>query len=124
MALVLIVEDSDSVAPLEIALAASTQLQTMTLSNGRDALALLDAPFPQLAAVITDLHLPLVDGFELVAAIRAHRRYSMLPVIVVSGDSHPESRRRISELGANAFFAKPYSPGGIRKALEDLLHGP
>jgi len=124
MANVLIVEDSDSVAALEIALTALPGVRTLLAPNGREAIAMLDSNAIDLAAVITDLHLPYVDGYELVAAIRNHNRYSRLPVIVVSGDNHPESCRRVRTLGADAFFAKPYSPAEIRQTLEELLHAP
>ncbi len=124
MAFVLIVEDNDSVAPLEIALASLKAIGTMVVANGREALKVLDACDVELAAVITDLHLPFVDGFELVAAIRAHHRYLRLPIIVVSGDTDYRNRSRVQDLGANAYFAKPYSPTQVRQTLEGLLYAP
>ena len=119
---VLIVEDSDNVAPLEIALASLDGIRTLTLPNGRDALDLLGAMRLDLAAVITDLNLPYIDGFELIKAIRANDHYSQLPIVVISADSSPETPGRLQILGANAFFTKPYSPAEIRHTLEGLLH--
>lgn len=119
---VLIIEDSDDVAPLEIALAALVGIRVQTLSSGREALKLLGAKPIELAAVITDLNVPHVDGFELIKAIRAHDRYSKVPILVVSGDSHPDTPARLRVLGANAFFPKPYSPAQVRQVLEGLLH--
>jgi two-component system chemotaxis response regulator CheY len=72
--------------------------------------------------VITDLQLPYVDGFELIEIIRAQERYSDLPIVVLSGDSHPDTPERLRLLGANAFFPKPYSPSDVRHTLEDLLN--
>jgi CheY-like chemotaxis protein len=122
MAFILIVEDNDDIAPLEIALASIDRLAIMTLTDGRRALKLLQTGTSDLAAVITDLHLPFVDGFDLVAAIRAQERYRRLPIIVVSGDNDSEVRNRIRQLGADAFFTKPYSPAEIRHTLEGLLY--
>jgi two-component system, cell cycle response regulator DivK len=119
---VLIVEDGDNVAPLEIALASLDGIRVLVLPDGRDALALLRADPADLAAIVTDLHLPHVDGFELVEAVRADRRYSHVPIVVVSGDSHPDVPNRLRHLGADAFFSKPYSPAEIRQTLEGLLH--
>jgi two-component system chemotaxis response regulator CheY len=118
---VLIVEDGDSAAPLEIALASIRGVTIQIASNGRDALKFLGTSSLELAAVVTDLHLPYVDGFELIANIRTHERYSRLPIIVVSGDSRPDTPERVRNLGANAFFPKPYSPADIRHKLEGLL---
>ena len=121
---IVIVEDSDAVAPLEIALTALGSVTVLLLSDGRELLKLLAANSVEIAAIITDLHLPHVDGFELIRTIRADDRYSRLPIVVVSGDSHPELPERLRVLGANAFFRKPYSPAEIRHTLKELLHVP
>lgn len=124
MAFVLIVEDSDTATPLEIALASLKGLRTMLVTNGRDALKLLRENHAEIAAVVTDLQLPYVDGFELIAAIRADKRSLGLPIVVVTGSNDPDNRIRVRELGADAFFTKPYSPIEIRQTLEGLLHAP
>ncbi len=119
---VLIVEDDENVAPLEVALANIAGLRVLILQNGRDAADLLRRNSLDLAAVITDLQLPYVDGFELIEIIRAQARYSDLPIVVLSGDSHPDTPERLRLLGANAFFPKPYSPSDVRHTLENLLN--
>lgn len=119
---VLIVEDDENVAPLEVALANLDGLRVLILSNGREAAAFLRGNSIDLAAVITDLQLPYVDGFELIEIIRGQARYSDLPILVLSGDSHPDTPERLRRLGATAFFSKPYSPCDVRHALEDLLN--
>jgi CheY-like chemotaxis protein len=124
MASILIVEDNDDVTPLEIALASVDGCRILVSTDGRHALELLQKGLPDLAAVITDLNMPFVDGFELITAIRARDRYERLPIIVISGNNDPEVRTRVRELGADAFFLKPYSPTEIRHALEDLLYAP
>ena len=121
-AFVLIVEDSDNVTPLEIALTALNALQVRVVSNGRDALEIIKRRHLEVAALITDLNLPFLDGFGLIAAVRSHERNSKLPIIVISGDNDPTIQTRVRDLGANAFFGKPYSPAAIRKTLEGLLH--
>ena len=119
---VLIVEDDDNVAPLEIALASLGNLNIVILADGRDAIDFLRTATAKIAAIITDLHLPRVDGFELVKTIREDKRYAAVPVVVISGDSHPEIPERARLLGANAFFPKPYSPAEVRRAIMGLLH--
>jgi CheY-like chemotaxis protein len=122
MSLVLIVEDSDNVAPLEIALSTLKEVRIIVTANGRQALKVTEAESKDLAAIVTDLHLPLMDGFELIEAIRSQARFQSLPIIVVSGDNRPETAHRARESGATAFFAKPYSPSEIRDTLEGLLY--
>jgi len=76
----------------------------------------------EACALVLDLHLPEMDGFEMIEAIRAHPRRATLPIVVISGDSHPDTPARVAGLGANAFFPKPYSPAAVRKKLEELIH--
>ena len=123
-AFVLIVEDSDDVTPLEIALTALNALQVRVVTNGRDALEIIKRRPVEVAALITDLNLPLLDGFGLIAAVRSHAPNAKLPIIVISGDNDPTTQTRVRDLGANAFFGKPYSPAAIRDTLEGLLHAP
>jgi CheY-like chemotaxis protein len=119
---VLIVEDEDSVTALEIALATLDGVTVLISSNAGDALELLRRPSSTISAIVTDLRLPQMDGFELIKTIRADDRYSRLPVIVVSGETNPEVAERLRALGANAFFPKPYSPLEVRTTLKGLLH--
>jgi len=119
---ILVVEDCDNAAPLEIALTAMTGIEVLTLRNGNEAVKLIHNGAVDLAAVVTDLNLPHADGFEIIRAVRHDERYSQLPVLVISGDSHPDTPLQVRLSGANAFFPKPYSPTEIRQLLEDLLH--
>ncbi len=123
--LILLVEDSEQCASnLEIALSALPGVEVIWAPSGREALHVLDTPVERrISAVVTDLDMPDVDGFELVKAVRAHSRYAGLPIIVVSGNTDPELGRRLQALGVDAFLSKPYSPGEVRNKLEQYLDG-
>lgn len=120
--MVLIVEDAESCATtLEIALLAIPHVHVRVAATARQALDILSAPERAIGALITDLHLPSMDGFELIERVRADRRTARLPIVVISGDSDPKTPERIYRLGANAFFGKPYSPSQVRQTVEQLL---
>lgn len=120
---VIIVEDVEGTATaLEIALNAINGMSVLILSDARDALKLLLSKPSDFAALITDLHMPHMDGFALIEEVRRHQCYSSLPILVVSGDSHPDTPSRSLRLGADAYFAKPYSPLEVRHTLEGLLN--
>jgi CheY-like chemotaxis protein len=118
---VLIVEDSETTAALEIALGKLVNTKLVVVTNGREACRFLQAGQNKLAALITDLNLPYVDGFELIELVRSDSRYTDLPIVVLSGNSSPDTPERVRLLGANAFFAKPYSPVKVLETLEALL---
>ena len=118
---VLIVEDSDTSADtLEIALLSLPDVNVAHARSGRYAWQLLQRE--RVSAIITDLHMPHMDGFELIERVRAAAPVTYVPIIVVSGDSDPETPDRVRQLGADAYFAKPYSPAAVRETLERLLH--
>lgn len=121
---VLIVEDSEnSAAMLEIAFLGIPGLSVVLASSALDAMRILNGARPEVRAVVTDLNMPRMDGFELIRRIRGDQRLSATPIIVVSADTDPATPARIARLGANAFFAKPYSPAQVRQKLEQLLNG-
>jgi CheY-like chemotaxis protein len=55
--------------------------------------------------------------------VRSDSRYADVPIVVLSGNSSPDTPERVRLLGANAFFAKPYSPVKVLETLETLLDG-
>ena len=83
MATILLVEDNDDVREM---MAVALELGGHTVwaaTNGRDALAMLrERPRPCL--ILLDLMMPVMNGWELRAALRADRRLADIPVVVVS----------------------------------------
>ena len=114
-------EDTDTcAATLEIAFLAIPNVTVVAVSSGRQALEILADG--KAAALVTDLNMPRMNGFELIEKVRADKRLAGLPVIVVSGDTDPATPERVSRLGVDAFFSKPYSPAQVREKLEHLLN--
>jgi CheY-like chemotaxis protein len=121
--MVLIVEDSpQTAANLEIALWGVDGLDVRVVETGLEALGVLEASASaSVTAVVTDLEMPYVDGYELISRMRAMPAHARTPIIVASGSSEPDWSDRALALGADACFAKPYSPIALRKKLVSLL---
>jgi CheY-like chemotaxis protein len=119
---VLIVEDTDvGRDALELALMQVPNLAIRSVATAEEALRCLAAS--EVDALVTDIHLPRMDGFELIEAIRSQPQRSGLPILVISGDSDPRTPARLASLGADAYFSKPYSPAEVRHKLEQLIDG-
>jgi chemosensory pili system protein ChpA (sensor histidine kinase/response regulator) len=67
--------------------------------------------------VITDLEMPELGGFELIARLRKDDRFKTTPVVIITSRANPEHRRRARDLGVRALVAKPITR---RKLLEAL----
>ena len=121
MTTLLIVDDAvDCATTLELALASLPGVHVLTASSAEEALAILDSRV--VSGVITDLQLPEMSGLDLIARIRARSDRESIPIVVVSADADPSAPIAALRLGANAFFAKPFSPSAVRKKLEELIH--
>ncbi len=119
---VLIVEDEDTcVSTLEIIVSA-LGVEIVTAASGRQAWALLENGAHNLAAVITDLEMAGMDGFELIERVRGHHQHRDIPIMVITGTSDPDAAERVRKLGANAFITKPFSAAVVREKLEEWLN--
>ena len=120
---VLIVEDTEFCATLlEVALISLPDTELKIVSTAQEALVLLNNCSANIAALVTDLHLPRIDGFDLIARVRAIPQHAHLPILVISGDSDQQTPERLRLLGADAYLPKPYSPAQARSTLERLLN--
>lgn len=118
---VLIVEDSENCAStLEVALAGIPGVMVLTARSGVEALGILSGR--AVKAIVTDLNMPRMDGFELIRRVRESKDLAGTPVVVVSGDTDPETPARVARMGVSAFFAKPYSPSEVRRRVEQILN--
>jgi CheY-like chemotaxis protein len=118
---VLIADDSDHLAAtLEVALGGLPGTAVVSAPDGLRALEILEAGV-SITALITDLQMPRMDGFELIRRVRADSRLASMAIIAVSGDSDPRTPARALKLGADAFFSKPFSPAGLVKRLARLI---
>jgi two-component system, sensor histidine kinase and response regulator len=122
---VLIVEDTDlGLDALEVALDRMPGVGLQIVRTAEEALDFLgqDHSAGDICAVITDLHLPQMDGFELIETVRSRLGRGALPILVISGDSDPATPSRLKALGATAYFQKPFSPIEVRNRLEQLIY--
>jgi len=106
---VLVVDDSRTVRGTIAALLKLHNYQVLTAADGREALAVL-ASHPQVALVLTDYHMPEMDGFELITAIRQRFERPNLSIIGLSAQGAADISARFLKQGANDFLAKPFSP--------------
>ena len=109
---------------LEMALMQLPGIVVRSVGTAEEALDYLAAN--QISALVTDLNLPRMDGFELIQAVRNHSQMPIcsVPIMVISGDDHPDTLERLVGLGASAYFPKPYSPSQVRQRLEELIDVP
>jgi two-component system chemotaxis response regulator CheY len=124
--LILVVDDAeDCLSTLDLALGSLPSVLVRAARSAEDAVTVLETAWrdhTRVSAVITDIHLPRMSGLELIAQIRSQPHWQGLPIVALSADADPDMPQRALRLGADAYFPKPFSPGAIRKKLEELIH--
>src|SRR3954462_1906784 len=94
------------------------ELTVLTALNGLEATRLMSAHTVDL--VLTDLQMPEMDGFELIAWAMSH--FPDTPVFTMSGYGAEDTAARSSALGALEYFTKPVEPKLILARLTDALN--
>ncbi len=93
-------------------------------TNGEDALQQLQnaANLPDM--IFLDLNMPLMNGRELMQALKADERLKPIPTIILSTSSHPPTITEMKAMGAKEFITKPDKYSTWEKMLKDLFINP
>jgi DNA-binding response OmpR family regulator len=119
-AALLVVDDiEDNRFALSRRLARQGYLNVTTAANGRQALELLNSkPFD---LVLLDIMMPNVNGYEVLAQMKASSSLRHIPVIMISAVDEIESVIRCIELGAEDYLPKPFNPTLLRARVGACL---
>jgi putative two-component system response regulator len=87
--------------------------------DSREARALYIRYRPDL--ILLDLHMPYVDGFEVMEQLAQIAEATYLPILVMTGDLDPEAKQRALAMGAKDFVYKPFDPIEVQLRIRTLL---
>lgn len=117
---ILIVEDNNT-NRMMLKMALSDSYDIMEASDGKEALELLHRFHKSLSAVLLDIVMPVMDGYEVLAAVRGNAVLSQLPILVLTGNAKADSETKALELGATDFIVKPYNFFTIKQRLRNII---
>lgn len=113
--LVLVVDDDDDSLTLMSYILEQMSCAACFVADGYDALQAAKQHRPDL--ILTDIHLPRVDGFGMIQQLRADRLTKSIPVIAVTALVGPENQAKILTAGFDAYISKPF----LLQAIEDVV---
>jgi len=93
----------------------------ITAGNGREAMECLARSAVDFDAVLMDLQMPEMSGYEATRAIRAQPRFATLPIIAMTADAMTGDREKCLEAGMNDHVAKPIDPPHLYTTLAHWL---
>jgi len=114
----MVVEDDPEMNQLERDLLDTYGIDSVPAYTGIEALEVFQRH--GLDAVLLDIMLPELDGFETCRHLR-RLHDSLVPIIILTALDSEESRRRGFEVGADAYFCKPFDPDELARKIHDLV---
>jgi PAS domain S-box-containing protein len=123
---VLIVDDNETNRRILAGMLGHWGLRTIEAESGMRALTLLDrakSAGERIALVLTDLHMPAMDGFQLTEAIRSHLAFETLPVMLLSSSTTAGDQERCQALKIAARLLKPVKHSLLLDNLMRVLTG-
>ncbi len=118
---VMVVEDNPEVTQFLRRLL-EKHYRCVTFPNGREALDYLQGETIYPAdLIITDLRMPVMDGYELVEILKSDDHLRWIPTIVLSASGSVDSRLKTLRMGVDDYVVKPFSPAEILVRIQNLL---
>lgn len=105
---ILVVDDDTSNLKMASYILGGAQMRVSCLKAGGDAVRFLQENRPDL--ILLDVHMPGMDGFQTMQAIRENETAADIPVIFLTADDDSDTEKRGLELGAQDFIKKPFVP--------------
>jgi two-component system chemotaxis response regulator CheY len=90
-------------------------------SNGKDALNVLNSEWVDL--VITDIYMPVMDGYSFIREVKSLTAFKSLPILVISTEGSEKRKEELKAMGVTDILRKPFSPEYLRDALIKSLGG-
>ncbi|WNZ21550.1 response regulator [Leptolyngbya sp. NK1-12] len=117
---ILIVDDEDDIRDVvQVSLEEFAGWQTLSAASGMEALCL--ATTEPVDAVLLDISMPDMDGFELCEALQNHPKTQNLPVIVLTAKVLPSDQQRFTQLDVAGVITKPFDPMTIWQQIGAIL---
>ncbi|WP_430436240.1 response regulator [Oceanibaculum nanhaiense] len=115
---ILIVEDEPNIIESLSYILRRADFDVAVAANGLEALERLRGT--KFSAIILDVMMPGMSGFDVLRQVRADRNLSGLPVIVLTAKGQSRDRQTASEAGATEFITKPFSNADIIACLRQV----
>ncbi|WP_022666494.1 response regulator [Desulfospira joergensenii] len=116
---ILAVDDSFLIRHLVETELSKSGYRILTANNGQDALEKMETIHPDL--ILSDIDMPVMNGFEFCEAVKGHDRFKSIPFIVMSTNSDRGHMQRMLRRGAQAYLVKPFNMDQLTILVDKML---
>ena len=118
-ATILIVENEVSNRILIERVLSTRGYRCVSASNGREALNILD--HEQVDLILTDLSMPVLDGYRTTKLIRARPALANVPIVAVTAYALNDESEAAMHIGCTEYLTKPFKPRQLLEVVDRLL---
>ncbi len=116
---VMVVDDSITMRKVATRLLERNGMNVVTAKDGVDAVAQLQEVTPD--AMLLDIEMPRMDGYELATHMRNDERLRQVPIIMITSRTGDKHRQRAMEIGVDRYLGKPYQEHDLLENLKEVL---
>ncbi|MBN2521224.1 MAG: response regulator [Bacteroidales bacterium] len=116
---ILVVDDSESIREVVKFTLENNGYQVLLGTDGADALDFFDGRGIDL--IITDLHMPKMNGIEFIKEVRKKNEYTGIPILFLTTESQLSKKIEAKQAGATGWIVKPFVPEKLISALGKVM---
>jgi chemosensory pili system protein ChpA (sensor histidine kinase/response regulator) len=116
---VMVVDDSITVRRVVSNLIRSAGWTPVAARDGLEALEIIQRSPALPDAVLVDIEMPRMDGYELMSTLRAHPTYARIPLLVLTSRTGEKHRQKALSVGASGYIVKPYQDALLLDTIRD-----
>lgn len=117
---VLLVDDDKLVRRINSMLLSNAGARVLQAANGNEAVEVLKSEKERVDLVITDLHMPTMDGFECAQTIRQMNSYKRVGIFALTAGGNQREREQAQKVGIDNFLLKPLSLENLDRCMHSL----
>ena len=116
---ILIVDDSESIREIVSFTLGNEGYNVLVGEDGQKALKFLDKG--PIDLILTDLHMPVMDGIEFIKSVRANPDFKTVPILFLTTESQAAKKMEAKEAGATGWIIKPFVPAKLIEAIKKVM---
>ncbi|REJ77878.1 MAG: hybrid sensor histidine kinase/response regulator [Acidobacteria bacterium] len=117
---VMIVDDSPSVRHVNSRLVKNNGWEPIVAKDGTEALEILSASANYPDVILTDVEMPEMDGYELLAILKQNDNLNHIPVVMITSRAGEKHRTKAFDLGVSEYLSKPYEDSQLVETIKKL----
>ena len=90
--------------------------------NGKQALEIMEKEADNISAILLDIVMPVMDGFQVLEGLKKLKVLDKVPVLVISGETSIQNEKKCFECGVSDFIARPFNATLVKKRVQNMVN--